>query len=229
MEKRESKFELLRIILILMVIGLHYFNGSMGGLLSNVDKFSVNYYLANFIESAFIIAVNVFIIITGYFMINKNEISVKKVYHLLSICIFYGIVIFVILLAIGKIQLNLSSIKNLIYTIDNRWFIVIYCILYLLIPFINKLLKSISKKQFQMLLGILIFFFSIWPTFFTNITVNDNGYGIINFIILYLIGGYIKLYKDDKKYSSISYIIYIVCTIITTFISIYKNRTWMDI
>lgn len=37
MKKRKSNIELLRIVLILMVITLHYFNGNMGGGLKHVE------------------------------------------------------------------------------------------------------------------------------------------------------------------------------------------------
>lgn len=68
MEKRKSNIELLRIILILLVIILHYMNISMGGALGKVRPNTFDYYLDHFIESLSIVAVNVFILITGYFL-----------------------------------------------------------------------------------------------------------------------------------------------------------------
>ena len=62
---RKSNIELLRIILIIMIITLHYLNGGIGGALSNTNPNTFNYYLITFIESLCIVAVNVFIIITG--------------------------------------------------------------------------------------------------------------------------------------------------------------------
>ena len=52
---RQSNIELLRIIMILAVIGLHYFNGQMGGLLNNVNPGSPDYYVSHVFESLFII------------------------------------------------------------------------------------------------------------------------------------------------------------------------------
>ena len=45
MEKRESNFELLRIILIIMIIILHYLSASIGGALTNTEAETINYYL----------------------------------------------------------------------------------------------------------------------------------------------------------------------------------------
>ena len=74
-KNRSSNFELLRILLILMIIILHYCNTRMGGVLQNVKESTANYYFIHFVESACIVAVNVFILITGYFMNNKKEIE----------------------------------------------------------------------------------------------------------------------------------------------------------
>ncbi|MBO4675467.1 MAG: hypothetical protein J5601_05240, partial [Elusimicrobiaceae bacterium] len=91
---RDSNIELLRIILILMILALHYFNGEIGGLFSNVATLSANYYIAHFLESACIIAVNVFILITGYFACYKKEIALSKPLFLYSLLIFYGTILY---------------------------------------------------------------------------------------------------------------------------------------
>lgn len=42
---RQSNYELLRIIAMMMIIGLHYFNADMGGAIGNVSIGTTNYYL----------------------------------------------------------------------------------------------------------------------------------------------------------------------------------------
>lgn len=68
-----------------------------------------------------------------------------------------------------------------------------------MIPFINIVINNCNKKQLEFLIAILLIFFCVWPTFISNVTVKDNGYGIINFIILYLIGAYIHIYRKNNK------------------------------
>ena len=225
-ENRVSSLELLKIILILMVVVLHYFNGNMGGLLSNVDKWSLNYFLAHIVESFCIIAVNVFVIITGYFSCKKNSIKISKVIKLYTIAIFYGIVICAIVFWGTNQTLNLALIKQALHTIFSRWFVVIYCILYLLIPFINKLVLSITKKELEIILIINAIVFYLWYTFFTDTTIQDGGYGIVNFINLYMIGAYIKLYKDDYSDNKKFMILYLLFTILTTAYSFFTSKAW---
>lgn len=224
--KRDSNFELLRVILIIMIIILHYCNSSMGGALGNVQKGTMNYYLTHFIESACIIAVNVFIVITGYFMTDKKEIKISKVLKLFYLSLLYGIAIFFVCILANKTTIDWENIKKCAHTIIDRWFVVIYSILYLMIPYINKLIHSIDKKQFKILLVILTIFFYIWPTFWTNITVKDSGYGILNFITLYLIGAYIKMYCNKFESLSKSIATYLVCTIVTMTFSFYSNKAF---
>lgn len=225
MTDRDSNFDLLKILLILMVIVLHYFNGNMGGLLLNVTKGSFNYYLSHLLESFCIIAVNVFIIITGYFSCEKKSINISKVIKLYSIAIFYGIMIFLILLLFKKTIINFNLVKQFFNATFSRWFVLTYCILYLLIPFINKLILSINKKELKTLIGINIIVFYMWSTFFTNTTIVDSGYGITNFIILYMMGAYIKLYINDDSKTYYIYL-YIICTLITTIYSFIYGRAW---
>lgn len=66
---------------------------------------------------------------------------------------------------------------------------------------------------------ISVLFFSIWPTFISGTTVRDGGYGIINFIMLYLIGAYIWKYNLNIK-RIYMFVIYILMVIITYLISI---------
>ena len=80
--------------------------------------------------------------------------------------------------------------------------------LYLLSPFINQLIKSFDKKTFKLFLLLVLFLFSVWAygvdalsSFLGDkiLRMNTitqlgsiNGYTIIQFILMYLIGAFIK-------------------------------------
>lgn len=224
---RQSNIELLRIVAILMVIALHYFNASMGGELGHVASGSINYYLSHFLESLCIVAVNIFVLITGYFSYKKTKIKVSKVADLVLIMIFWGIVLsFAMVLWLSPKSLNLSVMKQIVLIATNQWFVVIYCILYLLIPFINKLIDALQKSSLEALLLINFIFFYVWPTFYTGVTDNSGGYSIINFINLYLIGAYIHKYHDKKIKIGKWLTLYLVLTLITTVFSMVAARAY---
>ena len=78
-----------------MVLILHYFNADMGGGLNNVPPGNFNYYAMYYIESLSIIAVNCFILVSGYFMIGKSHVKLRKAINLLSITVFYGVFFYI--------------------------------------------------------------------------------------------------------------------------------------
>lgn len=218
-KKRKSQIELLKIILMLQILTLHYLNRALK--VNIVLEDNINYYIIRFIESACIIAVNVFILITGYFMNERKKIKISKIINLLFILFFYNICIYGIAIISKLTTFNIESLKEFATTCvsGGAWFVIDYIVLYLLIPYINIIINNISKKKYVILIIISILFFSIWPTFISSTTVKDAGYGIINFIMLYLIGAYISKYKINIK-KHISLLIYILMTIITYLISI---------
>ena len=74
--KRIIYLDLLKIIAITMLIVLHYLNNNFGnGLIWNNTKIGIT---THFFESLCIVAVNVFVIITGYFSVDKNAIFIKN-------------------------------------------------------------------------------------------------------------------------------------------------------
>lgn len=223
-KRRQSNFELLRIVCILMVITLHYCNANMGGALNtkNIPDNHYNYYIVRCIESLSIVAVNCFILITGYFMNDSRKIKIKKILNLIFILIFYNIFMYILSIVFNIQKFNNESMQLFLKTFHEGgcWFIIIYIVLYTLTPFINIIIKNINKKQFLFLIAINIIFFSIYPTFLSNTTVKDNGYGIINFIMLYLIGAYIARYKKNDKKIAMYALLYIAMQSITLLDSI---------
>ena len=229
--ERNYSLDLLKIVSVIFVIVLHYNNGTMGGLLSNTQPGTLNFFIAHFTEILTIIACNLFVLISGYFLCKSNKIKIRKIFDIIIILFFYGIVFYVVSIFTGLTVLNKETLKSMMLTIDNRWFINIYILLYILHPYINKIIYSINKKQHTLLILICVFFFSVWSSLLKpqgilnlNTFVNDGGYGITNFIMLYFIGAYIRIYYDDKKMNKlILFIIYICLSLLGTLI--YYNFT----
>ena len=111
---------------------------------------------------------------------------------------------------------NSFSLKQIVFTLlPQNYYLYLFLTLYLLSPFINRLIAGLSQKQYQRLLCVLIFSFVIWSTFInalcgifdmqltgvfaTGRTTTDMGFNICNFVTLYLIGGYIKKYPVKLK------------------------------
>ena len=80
---RLSGIELLRIIAMAGVIILHYNNGQIGGGLKFVSEGSVQQYLLYFTENLFIGAVDLFVMISAFFLCTTNKRKSIKVFELI--------------------------------------------------------------------------------------------------------------------------------------------------
>lgn len=67
-KERNSNIEVLRIISMALVVGLHYLNFGMGVLINLI----FNKIWTHLFESLGIIGVNIFVLISGYFLVRKN-------------------------------------------------------------------------------------------------------------------------------------------------------------
>ena len=197
--KRNIGLDCLRIISMIMIVFLHYLG--KGGLLSIENTSNIYHTVYYFIESMCIISVNCYVLISGYFLI-KSKFKWKKVLQLWLETLFYSIVIYAIIVVLGLKELDIKGIIKSLFPIITKeyWFINIYLVMYILSPFLNKLINTINKKEYQKLLLILIICFSIISILPAAYTLDSRrGYGIIWFICLYLIAGYIRIYDIPKK------------------------------
>lgn len=125
--------------------------------------------------------------------------------------IFTSIFISTIFWTLKLENINIESIIKIFIPILGQtwWFISVYFALYLLAPYINKLIENINKIELERLIFIGLVIFVIWPSISIDgliIPINkDSSYGLYNFIMLYIIGSYIRLYRDVLKINKYIY------------------------
>ncbi len=193
-ESRQSNFELLRIIAMVMIIATHCLSSSSA--FSAFQSNTIQYLILAFIQTLANYGVNLFVLITGWFMIEKTSISVRKVVQILLNVAFYGIIIYSISVLIG---INVFSLRGLIKAVfpllfGYRWFVLAYCVLFVLIPYINAMLRHLTQVQYGTLLIICFVLFSVWPTFLPNPPIDHYGYSFLHLIFMYILAGYGRKY-----------------------------------
>lgn len=214
MSKRSSNIELLRILAIMGVIVLHYNNINMGGGFRFVPPGSVNYYLLHVLENLCICAVNLFLLISGYFLCGSYKRSLRKPLQLL---------IQVVLFSAGCYLLQVFLFHRTAFSwIDFRrsfvpanYFAILYIVLYLISPYLNLLIHQLSFRKLNQMMILFFLIFSVWASLtdlFQELTGiewtglspvgaygSQWGYTIVNFILLYLIGAYLKLASERNQ------------------------------
>ena len=203
---RNSSFELLRLVLMLMIVVHHCLVHGLG--LKGLDPSSNTQILINdsmmipdMIMNAFCIcAVNCFILISGFFGI---KVTKDRVFTLIFTLIFYTILLNILpFLLIGNWKVALYNC--LFLSQSPYWFVIDYLFLLAFAPLINLAFQTFSQRSLLRFVFALIiiscYFGYIW-----NHNVNTNGYTLIQFITLYSIGRIIRISRffNSKPHLSI--------------------------
>lgn len=190
-KSRNSNIELLRIISMFLIV-LHHF--SIHGIFNSnivVNNLTVNKVIAELLVMGGKVGVDLFILITGYFLIESN-LRISKLFYLEAQVLTYSVGILIALGMLRNIHYSfLIVIKSIFPVITNSyWFITSYVIIYVMSPVINKTIKSLNKKANIEILAILVFLSFFMPTFF-SLKVGVSNIGI--FLTLYYIGALIRI------------------------------------
>lgn len=191
---RLANIELLRIIAMLMVVTLHFLG--RGGVNSSATLLSGTWVIASVWDSIAIISVDIYILISGYFLI-KSQFKMQKLIDIVLQVFTYSFVLYLIFVAIGKNEFSiLGFLKACIPLLTNQyWFASAYVGLYILFPYINKALLSLNKKQHRNLCVILILLFTLY---LPSTALQQNGTSIVWVICLYIFGAYLRLHYEPK-------------------------------
>lgn len=191
---RQSNLELLRIVSVLIIILSHYVGHS--GFDFTGEGFSFN---RLFVESFRLgaVGVDIFVLISGYFLVSSN-FKPSKFIRLECEVLFYSIALGLLFF----LTTDLVGVKELFYSFlpslsNSYWFISTYLLLYLLSPFLNKMIHAMNQKWHARLLMILYAVYVLIPTV-TNLTLAGTS-NIMVFILLYLTAAYYRLYEGPMR------------------------------
>lgn len=197
--RRQSNIELLRIISMLMVLAVHIDGASLGlpdlkGDFSALDGRSM-WQLG--VESLTIIGVNCFTLISGYFGI---RLRLKSMVSFLFQCVFYAVGIYTLFFIYQPLKSSWNGWLEsfLVLTHTGLWYIPAYFGLMLLSPFLNSATETLGKRRFFILLSAFIAF-NVWCGWLWGGSFNPSGYTLVQLIMVYLIGRYIRLHTVEKK------------------------------
>lgn len=195
--KRKYNIEALRVLsMFLVVVGHYIFHGLKQ---SNITYCITNTWGGvNFftIEPLYLIssfAVNLFVMISGYFLVDRYSFRWKAIVNLYLQTVFYSALIFLILCLLSDSQMltlkNIQTIVMPIYT-SSYWFITKYIALMIIAPFLAMTVSKLDKKFYRFLLLVLFVISS--SLLYGN--VYAGGFSILWLSFIFLFAGYIKIY-----------------------------------
>lgn len=193
---RSSNIELFRILSMLMIVAHHYVVNS--GLMSCIDAQSTlrfqDYFLLLFGWGGKT-GINCFVLITGYFMCTSN-ITKEKFCKLLGELYFYKIAIWCLFFFTGYEPFSIGDFLEMLFpffTVADNFTACFLCF-YLLIPFLNKLIHTLTEKEHFWLMVWCVGVYVVLPSF-------AKAHVVFNYVtwfsILYVIASYIRLYPRE--------------------------------
>lgn len=192
---RQANLDLLRILAMLLIIFLHTIDHS--GVLEAAEKGTWMYAYIYYGYMLAQVCVNVFVLISGYFLV-KGKFRVSKLITLWLETVFYALTIRLIFFATGQQEFSIPSLVSCFVPIltGRYWFITIYVAMYLISPFLNIAVRAMTKKQLGLCNLVLFGLFAVWSSLHPAIAgVNSGGgWGLAWFVVLYLAASWLRLY-----------------------------------
>ena len=160
--------------------------------------------------------VNCYAIISG-FVGYRDEDKRWKLDRYISLwlqTVFFGLLISVIIFFMIPGIVKISDIGKAVMpvTFDQYWYFTAYTGLFLIMPFLDMILRSVDGKKMLIAIAVLSCYTTV-ATRWTDALELDGGYSFVWLSILYLVGAIIKkeeLHKKCKK----KYIILIMSVIV---------------
>lgn len=189
---RNSSFELLRIILIIMILVEHGNMWFIGGGYSSGAE-----HLAKcIVESMCIGSVNAFVLISGWFGIRSG---LKKIGALVFMLVFCTIPLLIVTLLCGWVPISVLTSVDGVYEYvfggNAYWFVVDYIGLLIISPVLNNGIKTVGKDKLRTLLLAAYALIAIYDFIFrTPVLGTEGGYSVIWFGFLYILARYMRIY-----------------------------------
>ncbi len=208
-KQRLPNFEILRVLAMMTIVlwhcyvhGFFYLNATND---SNLITFSLTsatdaclYVFHQCLIIASGMGVDLFVMITGYFMITSRP-RWDKVPVIWFQTMFYCVVIYAIVVGAGIYDFSLKDFGAQFVPVYNEsyWFVTQYVGLIALAPFVNIMVRNLSRLQYRALLLVLLAMdFEIMCNF---------GYGkhfsgdctLFHLATVYLLAGYIRIHPVD--------------------------------
>ena len=218
--QRNSNLELLRIIAMVFIVSHHFAVHGFEDF--NFVIANSNNYLIYFLGLFGKIGVDIFVLISAYFMVT-SKFTLKKLLVLVGGIYFYALAaLSAVVLFIPAIHLTPGLILRAIFPLSHGyWFMSCYIVLMILSPFLNRFINSLSKNTFLKLILFMVVIWSLYPTFTgASLMYGDSfGYGFMaGFILLYFIGAFIRLHLDISKFNFKKLIVLLIASIVLLYL-----------
>lgn len=208
---RHSNIELLRIYAMFFIVWGHIWA-------AKIDSASAPFLAHLLVNSVGIGVVDIFILITGYFLIQRQEFTLVRFFKILFEVMFYNFIIVAVAVALGKAPGKdlVICLFPLAPTKFNAWFVSQYLALILIQPFISRFVPALTRTQYRALLCVLLLLTTVLVPGFPLGYLYSSSWKVSWFITLFLAGGYIRIYGIPQLHRWIYVSLFVAMSIVWT-------------
>ena len=205
--ERQSNFEVLRIIAMAFIVLHHICIHTLWNTdIFHPEELSLNVAIIQGFLPLGKIGVNLFVLISGYFLVTINRSPWLKIAIIWSQLLLYSIIIaFIFYVVLGYDYTEQDLYSTITPWLSNTWwFATTYLFMLALSPFINKVIYSIDRKShLKLIIGLVAVWSIVGSLLNRYLEYTDLGW----FITLYIVAAYVRLYPESLKKSSHSYFV----------------------
>lgn len=212
---RNYGIDLLRIVSMFLVVLLHVLG--QGGILESTETGSANFKTAWLLEAAAFCAADCYALISGY-------VGVKAKHKYANILNLYLEVIFYTVLITLGFKYYMPGVLTegvffrafFPFVYNQYWYFTAYFCVFFFMPFMNKLLLSLNRKELKTLAITIFALFTVLPMLFScDVFSLGWGYSAIWIAALYLFGGCLRMLEAGKCNKAVYIGIYAACVLIS--------------
>ncbi len=189
--------DIIRIFAFIFIVMLHTWNRQYG----------LNVWMGGY--AVISIGVNLFIIISGYLLLDKSETSKdfykKRVLNILPLFVAFNI----LYICLSRMSL-IRNLEEEIFIAPHFWYMYMIFVIYLLTPWLRKVLLYAEKETiFVIVLWFLSNILNPYLKYFGLPNIPFSNFPVTGFIGYYLLGYYFKKYRNKLKKISFLWVIMI--------------------
>lgn len=187
--------DLYRLIAMILITGIHYFG--YANIDQSHDLLPINKLFVDFATSINSCFVDMFVLLTGFFL-GKRICKKMRLIDLWFQALIVGIIMLVGCGIYSRDYINLKVVFHTLFPISTftYWYLIPYGFLFLLSPYINRLLDGMDRRKFIktiLIWGSVMMLIEISPILSLDWFIG-NYMSIVWFVYIYVIGAYLGRY-----------------------------------
>lgn len=233
--KRNYTIDTLRTLATLLVILLHVSAGYVITGKNNLS-FDTSFWIGNIVDSFSRICVPLFVLISGMFLVGRNE-TIKQSYQKRASRILIPLISWTIIYILFRVSLsfitgNPIDIKSLLGSVIlgkpyyHMWYLFMIIGLYLITPILNNSISNVSRNTLWTV-AILLLLFGMLNSSYDKFLNNNVSFILwfVNYLGYFILGYLIQDSKRKFSFLALS-LAYIISSILIAVLSFYTIKSY---